>query len=55
MQASIGGSAKVQGTSATAGLVNMNGTGNSAVKRSKIFWLVAVGVLIVFHVGGARV
>lgn len=55
MQASIGGSAKVQGTSATAGLVSAGSGGNSAVKRSKIFWLVAVGVLVIFHVGGSRI
>lgn len=53
MQASIGGSAKIQGTSATAGLTN--GSGSAAVNRSKLFWLIAVGVLIAFHVGGSRV
>lgn len=54
MQASIGGSAKIQGTAATAGLTN-GSSGSAAVNRSKLFWLAAVGVLIIFHVGGARV
>lgn len=55
MQASIGGSAKIQGTAATAGLIDATSNGNSGVSRAMIFWGIAFGVLVIFHVGGARI
>lgn len=54
MQASIGGSAKIQGTAATAGLTSSN-AGNAAVNRAKLIWVIAIGVLVIFHVGGSRI
>lgn len=32
----------------------MNGTSDPVVKRAAIIWLLALGALMAFHVGGSR-
>lgn len=54
MQASVSGSAKVQGTAATAGLISNGGDTNPAVRRAVLLWVGAIVILAVFHVGGAH-
>ena len=54
MQASIGGSARMQGVGSVPGLSNSSNT-NPAVRAAVYIWVAAVVVLFIFHVGGAHV
>jgi len=51
--------AQVSGTVRTAGAggrtdVDTTQGGGSVVKRATIFWFIAMGILVVMHVGGAH-
>jgi hypothetical protein len=53
----IAGSASTEGatrTSGPPGVAGIMGNAQPAVKSALILWFVALGVLFVFHVGGAR-
>ena len=55
MQASVGGSARIQGVGSVAGLTNNGSSMNPGMQKAVIIWVVAVVVLAAFHVGGARI
>lgn len=48
----IAGSAATEGTTHTVGIVDANS--HDVTKRAMIIWVLALGALVVFHVGGAR-
>lgn len=52
MQTGIAGSAQIEGTSRTVGIMD-NGTPD-VVKRAMIIWGLALVALMAFHVGGSR-
>lgn len=52
MQLGIAGSASREGSTQTVGI--MDASSPDVVKRAMIFWLVAIGLLAAFHVGGSR-
>ena len=54
MQASVGGSARIQGVGNVVGLQSQNST-NDATSAAVWLWIGAVVVLFIFHVGGAHV
>lgn len=49
--ARVEGAARTHGAPGTAGIVNGD---TKQIQRVVIFWVGAVGILFLFHVGGAR-
>jgi hypothetical protein len=54
MQASVGGSARIQGVGNTVGLTANGVALNPAAAKAFWLWLFFVAILFFFHVGGAR-
>lgn len=52
--AQVAGTVRTTGVGGRSDMDPTQGGGGSVVKRACIFWGIAIGILVVMHVGGAR-
>ena len=53
MQVGLAGSASIEGTTRTVGIVDTTSS-DHVVKRATMIWIGAVVLLVLFHVGGSK-